>query len=523
MTNPNPNDAGLMILGWKVDANLEPTYWLNPIAKPGFHSPDDLFMIHSKSMEAHTVIIAQSGSGKSFFLGRVIEELLLSSKARALILDPNSDFRRMNEVQSASLWTNAGYDHAKRKAKLPHEKSREEFSDQWSEIPMRVRTGPKAGPPYETLQIRWLSLSMDFLAEDVMNPMLRSDLYNCHAFVKELGELLRYKFKARQIVTDLIDEAQWVFKTIKDSLSTDSAVLDESKLRASLESRYGVEQILGLQTADSTKSDKVVIADGAGISRAVVENLSELFIKHALTISQYVDKGIQRFYFGKAREYQVAGILKTQTAEPPWHERPPVRRLEVVDLPSLPDRSTRLLAINAVLTTEWERARASWNAALEREADDDVRTPTFIVIDEAHNLIPRKTRNKAESSIREQFRTLSAEGRKYGLFLILVSQRPDKLDTLVLSECQNKAVMKLGSRGVLKTTKMMLGLDELDNVQAALLDRCLEFDTGRFLLAGQWSPKNPQVAFCAARRTTEGGRNLRESYWATPFREETKK
>lgn len=523
MTNPNPNDDGLMILGWKVDQNLEPSYWLDMNAKPGLQSPEDLFVIPSRSMEAHTIIIAQSGSGKSFFLGRIIEELLLSSKARALILDPNSDFRRMTEVQSASLWINAGYDRAKRKAKLPHEKSRQEFADQWSKISMRVRTGPKAGPQSHLLQVRWLSLSMDFLAEDVTNPMLRSDLYNCHAFVKELGELLRYKFKARQIASDLIDEAQWVFKTINDSIGSDSSTLDENQLRASLISRFGVEQILGLQSANSTKIANVAITDGAGISRAAVENLSELFIKHALTISHYVDKDIQRFYFAKAREYQVAGILKTQTAEPPWYERPPVRRLEIVDLPSLPDRGTRLLAINAVLTTEWERARASWNAALEREADEDVRTPTFIVIDEAHNLIPRRTRNKAESSIREQFRTLSAEGRKYGLFLILVSQRPDKLDTLVLSECQNKAVMKLGSRGVLKTTKMMLGLDELDEGQTALLDRCLEFGTGRFLLAGEWSNKSPQVAFCAARRTTEGGRNLRESYWATPFSDETKK
>jgi hypothetical protein len=31
-----------------------------------------------------------------------------------------------------------------------------------------------------------------------------------------------------------------------------------------------------------------------------------------------------------------------------------------------------------------------------------------------------------------------AEGRKYGRFLILVSQRPDKLGPLVLSECETK-------------------------------------------------------------------------------------
>jgi hypothetical protein len=470
-------------------------------------------MIPGEMMEAHTIIIAQSGSGKSFFLGRLIEELLLATKARALILDPNSDFRRVQEVQGESLWTNAKYVQSEKKAKLPHEKSRKEFSDLWSQIPMRVRTGIKAGAAYETLQVRWLSLSMDFLAEDVKNPMLRSDLYNCHAFVKDLGELLRYKFKARGAATELINEAQWVFSLVRDpNINTDA-------LKSSLESKYAADEILGSKAADPP-SDKMFFKGGSGIPRSLVEQLSDRFIESALTISKYVTEDIQRFYFGKAREYQVAGILKTQTAEPPWQPRRPVRRLEVVDLPSLRDRSTRLLAINAVLTTEWERARASWSDALERDPDQDERTPTFIVIDEAHNLIPARPRSKAEMALREQFRTLSAEGRKYGLFLILVSQRPDKLDPLVLSECQNKGVMKLGSTAVLKTTKQMLGLDELPG---DLLDRCLKFETGRIVFAGPWKPAGDRpVAFCAARRTTEGGRNLRPKYWATPFGAETK-
>jgi DNA helicase HerA-like ATPase len=59
--------------------------------------------IPTKKMDKHTVIIAQSGSGKSFFLGRLIEEIMLKSKARCLILDPNGDFRRINEIDE-ELW-----------------------------------------------------------------------------------------------------------------------------------------------------------------------------------------------------------------------------------------------------------------------------------------------------------------------------------------------------------------------------------------------------------------------------------
>ena len=505
MANPNPNDDGLLILGWQVNDALDPIYWLRPDAKAGSQSLDDLFMVPAETMETHTVIIAQSGSGKSFFVGRLIEELMLASKARVLIFDPNSDFRKIKEVQDQSLWTNAKYDG--KKGKLPHEESRAVFSDVWSRIPMRVRTGPGVGPDLEVLQIRWLSLSMDFLAEDVVNPMLRSDLYNCHTHVKKLGELLRYKFKATQVATDIIEEAQWVFNLVRDSHRT------EEELRAILESKYGTDQIFGSPAIDESNDEEMFLGDGFGIRRSIVKGLSELFIKSSLTISENVVPEIQRFYFGKAREYQAAGILKTLTADPPWDVRLPARRLEVVDLPSLFDRSTRLLAINAVLTTEWERARVSWSNALARPPDDDDRIPTFIVIDEAHNLIPAEPRSKAEKALLEQFRTLSAEGRKFGLFLILVSQRPDKLDPLVLSECQNKAVMKLGSKGVLDTTRRMLGLDDL---APDLLDQCLSFGTGRVILVGPWSEDTSQRAFSAARRTTEGGRNLRAKHWARP-------
>ncbi|MGB8574653.1 MAG: DUF87 domain-containing protein [Nitrososphaeraceae archaeon] len=45
--------------------------------------------IPTKKIDKHTVVIAQSGSGKSFLLGRLIEEIKIKSKSRCLNLDPN--------------------------------------------------------------------------------------------------------------------------------------------------------------------------------------------------------------------------------------------------------------------------------------------------------------------------------------------------------------------------------------------------------------------------------------------------
>src|SRR5712691_8534306 len=54
----------------------------------------------------HTAVLAQSGSGKSFMIGRLLEELLLKTKARIVVLDPNSDFVRLPETDD-SAWTRA--------------------------------------------------------------------------------------------------------------------------------------------------------------------------------------------------------------------------------------------------------------------------------------------------------------------------------------------------------------------------------------------------------------------------------
>ena len=92
---PIPKDTELkptfLDLGWVVDEQLHPKYW---VAHPNYwlESKDsdpkdsDMARIPTEDMDTHTVIIAQSGSGKSFFLGRLVEEIMLKSRSRCLIL-----------------------------------------------------------------------------------------------------------------------------------------------------------------------------------------------------------------------------------------------------------------------------------------------------------------------------------------------------------------------------------------------------------------------------------------------------
>jgi DNA helicase HerA-like ATPase len=74
-------------------------------------------------------IVAQSGSGKSFFLGRLIEEILLQTKARVVVVDPNS-FRSIALSVSKEKWKKASYDIVHCSGFLPSEASN--FKRRWN-------------------------------------------------------------------------------------------------------------------------------------------------------------------------------------------------------------------------------------------------------------------------------------------------------------------------------------------------------------------------------------------------------
>lgn len=83
-----------------------------------------------KGLKSHTAIIAQSGSGKSFALGRLLEEVAGKTQGRIIILDPNSDFVKFSEVDE-SAWE---------KHSLEAEDNLIEFKRRWANLSFNVFT-----------------------------------------------------------------------------------------------------------------------------------------------------------------------------------------------------------------------------------------------------------------------------------------------------------------------------------------------------------------------------------------------
>lgn len=72
------------------------------------------------------------------------------------------------------------------------------------------------------------------------------------------------------------------------------------------------------------------------------------------------------------------------------------------------------------------------------------RHPVALLCDEAHLYIPKRTSVDSSDAISVQiFERIAKEGRKYGIGLIVISQRPSEVNRTVLSQCNNVIAMRL--------------------------------------------------------------------------------
>ncbi|HDS45826.1 MAG TPA: DUF87 domain-containing protein [Methanomicrobia archaeon] len=67
--------------------------------------------------------------------------------------------------------------------------------------------------------------------------------------------------------------------------------------------------------------------------------------------------------------------------------------------------------------------------------------PFVLVIEEAHNFCPERGFGQAISS--HILRTIASEGRKFGLGLLVISQRPARVDKNVISQCNTQIILKV--------------------------------------------------------------------------------
>jgi len=107
--------------------------------------------------------------------------------------------------------------------------------------------------------------------------------------------------------------------------------------------------------------------------------------------------------------------------------------------------------------------------------------PFFFLVEEAHNFCPERGFGDALSS--QILRTVASEGRKFGFYLCVVSQRPARIDKNVLSQCNTQIILKITNPNDLRaigqsiegfTPGMEDDIKELSIGQALIVGECVE-------------------------------------------------
>jgi len=81
--------------------------------------------------------------------------------------------------------------------------------------------------------------------------------------------------------------------------------------------------------------------------------------------------------------------------------------------------------------------------SVQQWSDVTKRHPIAIFCDEAHLYIPANTDKSIDDASLVNFERISKEGRKYGIGLVVISQRPSEVNRTVLSQSNNFIAMRL--------------------------------------------------------------------------------
>ena len=330
----------------------------------------------------HTFWCGQSGSGKTYALGVVLEQLLATTRLPMVIFDPNGDFVRLGEVRPDAAGTATGEALARRDIRV-------------------LRPGADSADP---LRVRFTALSVATKAA-----MFRLDPLTDRS---EYNSLLH----------------------IGDQLA--------------VESERGI-----LEQLQSSPDP---------VHHELAERIENL--------------GILEWELWARDMQSAAEIIET---------RPDAT---VLDLGGFRYSDEPLVVALSVLEDLWNRR--------------EERRPVLLVIDEANNLCSPDLDSPLGRAVREQLIRIAAEGRKYGLWLLLSTQRPSKVHQGIISQCDNLALMKMSSPLDLAELGSIFGFAPQSLVEQAPL-----FSQGKALFAGGFIPA-PTVVQMGARVTFEGGKDV---------------
>ncbi|NPA96225.1 MAG: ATP-binding protein [Crenarchaeota archaeon] len=271
----------------------------------------------------------------------------------------------------------------------------------------------------------------------------------------------------RRLVERGLREAQKLFSEIIDKHGITPRAVEEARSRlASIRARQS-----------SLASDA---SEDIGENLDAMEALAELFREAVISsIRRICGRGQSKAFSERSCEAAVAKVEE-------FFEYTPIsfRRGSPVEL--LAPRT--IVVLNASSLDDEQRDYMLKLVADEllwfgrRNALMGTPKPVVLVIEEAHLFLS----SNRESASRRSIERLAREGRKFGVCLFIVSQRPRNIDSNTVSQVQNFVFMKL-----VQEADQRAVMNASDMLTEDLASSLSTMDTGEALLVGEWIGRFP--------------------------------
>ncbi|MEO2083694.1 MAG: ATP-binding protein [Desulfurobacteriaceae bacterium] len=181
-------------------------------------------------------------------------------------------------------------------------------------------------------------------------------------------------------------------------------------------------------------------------------------------------------------------------------------KLNVIDLSHVDEKVADII-VSHVLRNVLEARKKN-----VREGSGGLEYPLFMVLEEAHILASSTINTRSRYWISR----IAREGRKFGLGLCLVTQRPKALDSNALSQANNMIILKLVEPGDQRHVQQAS-----EALSSELVQQLPSLNVGEALLMGQMIPV-PALVKIKKARAKKGGTDISAVKSWREFREKRK-
>ncbi len=116
-----------------------------------------------------------------------------------------------------------------------------------------------------------------------------------------------------------------------------------------------------------------------------------------------------------------------------------------------------------------------------KRVSGEIELPVLLVLEEAHNFAPSRASEPALQRAVTLTRQIAQEGRKFKVGLVIISQRPARLDETTLSQCNSYVIMRMVNPDDQSYVRRVI--ETLGENEARMLP---DLDVGEAILSGQF-------------------------------------